>query len=77
MLKIKDNVDLRELEKFEFTTRPESEYYKYMYNDEYLWVNKHTRNIDMTSPIYLCKFNKCLSIIDKLKKAGLVEKVVE
>ena len=48
-----------------------------MNEDEYLWVNKYSRKIDMTSPDYFCKFIKCKYIINKLKKANMVEKEVE
>lgn len=62
-----------ELEKFGFSTRPESEYYRLAYEDEYLWVDKTTREISMTSPIYFCDFKYCNKIISKLGKADMVE----
>ena len=76
MLKIKED-KMQELEKFGFLTRPESEYYKFVYEDEYLWVDKFTRVIDVTSPIYECDFEYCKKIIKKLIKADMVEKVEE
>lgn len=75
LLKIKDNIDLEKLKDFKFTTSYYSEYYKFSINDEYLWVDKYTRKIDMTSPDYFCKFTKCKNIINKLKKADMVEVV--
>ena len=62
-----------ELEKFGFSARPESEYYRLAYEDEYLWVDKTTRVISMTSPIYFCDFKYCNKNISKLVKADMVE----
>lgn len=76
LLKIKDDVDLDKLKDFNFTTRKYLEYYKFVNEDEYLWVDKFSRKIDITSPDYFCKFTKCKKVIDKLKKADMVEKVV-
>ena len=76
--KIKEAVDLAILVNFGFDPSPEfNEYYRYRREDEYLWVDKHTRIIDMTSPQYLCPFARCKRIISKLKKAGLVEQTKE
>lgn len=77
LLKIKDDIDLEKLKEFKFSSTPYEEYYSFMNEDEYLWVNKYSRKIDMTSPDYFCKFIKCKYIINKLKKANMVEKVVE
>ena len=77
LLKIKDNIDLEKLKDFKFTTAQYEEYYRFMSEDEYLWVDKYSRRIDMTSPDYFCKFNRCKNIINKLKQADMVEKVVE
>ena len=77
LLKIKDNIDLEKLKHFKFSSTSYEEYYKFMDEDEYLWVDKCSRKIDMTSPDYFCKFIKCKYIINKLKKANMVEKVVE
>ena len=77
LLKIKDDIDLEKLKHFKFSSTPYEEYYKFMDEDEYLWVDKCFRKIDMTSPDYFCKFIKCKYIINKLKKANMLEKVVE
>lgn len=77
LLKIKDNVDLEKLKDFNFITGKYSEYYRFANEDEYLWVDKYSRKIDMTSPDYFCKFTKCKNVINKLKQANMVEKVVE
>lgn len=77
LLKIKDDIDLEKLEDFKFTTAYYKEYYKFMSEDEYLWVDKHSRKIDMTSPNDFCKFNRCRYVLNKLTKADMVEKVVE
>lgn len=74
-LKIKNNIDLEKLKDFKFTTTNYEEYYRFVNEDEYLWVNKYSRKIDMTSPDYFCKFIKCKRVIDKLKKASMVEVV--
>lgn len=77
LLKIKDDINLEKLKEFKFSSTPYGEYYRFMNEDEYLWVNKCSRKIDMTSPDYFCEFIKCRYIINKLKKADMVEKVVE
>lgn len=74
--KIKDDVDLTILVEYGFDPSPEfEEYYRYYREDEYLWVDKHTRIIDMTSPEFFCEFYRCKRLITRLVKAGLVEKV--
>lgn len=75
LLKIKDNIDLEKLKDFKFTTAHYEEYYRFISEDEYLWIDKYSRKIDMTSPDYFCKFNRCKKVIDKLKKADMVEVV--
>ena len=76
-LKIKDDVDLEKLKDLNFTTTKYEEYYRFVKEDEYLWVDKCSRKIDMTSPDCFCKFTRCKHIINKLKRADMVEKVVE
>lgn len=83
-LRIKDNVDLKELKKFGFDTIPENEYYRFYRNDDYIWVDKYTRKIDYRyfNLGILTSSNEpqtrvSRTITTKLIKAGLVEKVVE
>lgn len=83
MLKIKDNVDLKELEKFgfEFDEYEEENYYNYFCGDNttYLQVFVKTRQIALNSGLYgdypRFYFDKQLDIIFDLIEAGLVEKV--
>lgn len=86
MLKIKDNLDLKELEKFgfefnEFNENEEEIYYDYFCGDgtTYLQVFVKTRQIALNSGIYgdypEFYFDKQLDIIFDLIEAGLVEKV--
>ena len=84
MLKIKDGIDLKDLEKFGFGTRPESGYYRYYRDDDYIWVDKYTRKIDYRYFVF-GRFTASVepqtriskTITTRLIKAGLVEKVVE
>ena len=84
MLKIRDDVDLKELEKFGFGSRPESEYYRYCRDDDYIWVDKYTRKIDYRYFVF-GRFTASVepqtrlskTITTRLIKAGLVEKVEE
>lgn len=78
MLKIKDNVDLKELEKFGFKEYNDS--YKRDYNNDYLTsINKETREIlkvDYEWAFLQNKYYKNSTYkIDDLIKADLVEKV--
>lgn len=76
--KLKDKVDLIRLIDFGFDLSPEyKEYYRYYRECEYLWVDKYTKIIDMTSPDYFCSFIRCKKVIGKLKKAGLLEQAKE
>lgn len=76
--KIKDDINLDILVNYGFDSSPQyNEYYRYYREDEYLWVNKFSRKIDMTSPSYFCKFTRCKRIITKLMKAGLLEQSKE
>lgn len=73
--KIRKDIDLNILVDFGFDPSPEyNEYYRYYREDEYLWVDKFSRKIDMTSPEKHCTFIRCKRIINKLIQAGLVEK---
>ena len=72
--KIKDDVDLTVLVNYGFDPSPEfNEYYRYCREDEYMWVNKHNRIIDMTSPDWFCIFTRCKRVLNKLIKDGLAE----
>ena len=84
MWKIKDERDLKELEKFGFTTAHYEEYYRYCREDDYVWVDKFTRKIDYRY-FDLGLFRKSVEpqttrakvITTKLIQAGYVEKVEE
>ena len=85
MLKIKDNVDLKELEKFGFVFESNSScnelYYDYFCGDgcTYLQVFVGSREIALHSGLYgdglEWYFDKQLDIIYDLIQAGLVEKI--
>lgn len=80
MLKIKDNIDLKELEKFGFTEYKDS--YKRDYNNDYLTsVDKQTREIlkvDYEWSFLENKYYKNSTYkINDLIEAGYVEKVEE
>lgn len=73
--KVKDGVDLTILVNYGFDPSPGyCEYYRYYKEDEYLWIDKFNRKIDMTSPSFSCKFTRCKRIINKLIRDGLVER---
>lgn len=81
MLKIKDNVDLKELEKFGFK---ETQFRKYerMYDKEYysidIYVDMDDKSINIQNDNYDCEY-KCEipDVLYDLIKADLVEKVEE
>lgn len=77
MLKIKDNVDLKELEKFGFKKyyyRENHDYYMYPNTKEYkLYIFIENRQI-MANDIYS---EKPLEVLYDLIQAGIVEKVEE
>ena len=86
MLKIKDNIDLKELEKFGFVENENYPNYvkDLIYNPSYsdtLTVDKNTRIIERT----ICSANTgaktckrvATSVVQDLIKADMVEKVVE
>ena len=77
MLKIKDNVDLKELEKFGFTYNDDNGKYKFCERNvdgaTYIYVNIWNRKI-----VYRQERDKdtmCLTKLYDLIQAGLVEKV--
>ena len=76
MLKIKDNVDLKELEKFGFIEYKE-EYSRLYKSDVATWVNKKTREIkdvDLDAFLTIVDLGESTRVSD-LIKADLVEKV--
>jgi len=75
MLKIKDNVDLKELEKFNF--RDIGSCYKrpFLFGGE-IYIDKQTRKITRLHPYSVREIPNDEEIQD-LTKAGLVEKVKE
>ena len=80
MLKIKEDVDLKELEKFGFEFDKYDYYYDfrpYKENDgSYLLIRKDTREL-YTDYVELEHIGKAVSILYDLIQAGLVEKVEE
>jgi hypothetical protein len=82
MLKIKDNVDLKELEKFGFEKDGYDYYYDFIpYNEDnsngqYICADIKTRKIYLDY-IDLDYFNKSAELLYDLIKADLVEKVEE
>ncbi len=81
MLKIKDNVDLKELEKYGFKKEPEKAYYYNYINEEleiFVWITKgydyKPRHIYVESKDYTVIFSQLNALYD-LIKADLVEKV--
>ena len=82
MLKIKDNVDLKELEKFGFENDGYNYYYDFIpYNEDtsngqYVLVDIKTRKIYLDY-IDLDYFDKSVELLYDLIKADMVEKVEE
>ena len=78
MLKIKDNVDLKELEKFGYNNKYSDDYEKVIGYAETIWVENDTRNIWLESSMSYLDDDKYIEpLIQDLKKADLVEKVEE
>ena len=78
MLKIKDNVDLKELEKYGFTEYSDSWNRCYNSNEIITTINKDTREIidvDTDHGFFEMKNLGESKRINDLKKANLVEKV--
>lgn len=73
MLKIRDNIDLKELEKFgfDFEENTEDEFDQIYCFDSNLMFNKDYKNIML--PVF--DYEKALSTLYDLIKADLVEKV--
>ncbi len=77
MLKIKDNVDLKELEKFDYKLS-NNEYVKELglyYDSDTIFIDIKTREIYLDTYEFSNKY--LLEVIKDLIQADLVEKVVE
>ena len=73
MLKIKDDVDLKELEKFGFKFKYDEDSYVYYNFDKY-------KTIDISFDDYILRFAYCdyddtADVVYDITQAGLVEKV--
>ena len=77
MLKIKDDVDLKELEKFELEFNNGYNEYR-LFEKEQIFVDCETREIGLSDEsCYNMVTDKPLNILFDLIQAGLVEKVEE
>jgi hypothetical protein len=78
MLKIKDNVDLKELEKFGFVEN-DDEYYYYFENEYYItYLCVDYKGMILTDfVIYESVIEPMVDLLFDLTQAGLVEKVVD
>jgi hypothetical protein len=78
MLKIKDNVDLKELEKYGFKIHKTKEWYCYDVDKRTdLFVKPLTKQIIFTAYDYATKDVTNIDVLYDLIKADLVEKVDE
>ena len=79
MLKIKDNVNLKELEKFGFDFVVEGRIREYRHREtkEQLIVDAETREIIIEDLSVWCIIDNELELLFDLIQAGLVEKVIE
>jgi uncharacterized membrane protein YfhO len=80
MLKIKDNIDLKELEKYHFTNKysKKGNYEKTIDYAYTIWVDATTKEIYIEQSMNIIDDDKSVSMeIQDLIQAGLVEKVVE
>lgn len=73
MLKIKDNVDLKELEKYGL--HKEKVYYGYVYTDKNIDINAKDRTIDTWDYLECTDLDGYNDVLYDLIKDGLVEKV--
>jgi len=73
MLKIKDNVDLKELEQFGFTVVDDD--YIWLEEEENIYIDRYKRTINICSNLEDEIYN--LDVLYDLIKADLVEKVEE
>lgn len=81
MVKIKDNVDFKELEKFGFEATMNEYYYCLIANGtNYFWVDVGTRILNYTTDYDYTDavdVDVIVDVYNKLNDAGLVEKVEE
>ena len=76
MLKIRDNVDLKELENYGYNNKYSDDYEKVIGYGETIWVENNTRNIWLESSMSYFDEEKFIEpVIQDLIKADLVEKV--
>lgn len=77
MLKIKDNVDLKELEKYGFGKSFVTGNYRYCLDDyATLWIDDYTRELSIdVEGRFFCETIFTFDILYNLIRAGLVEKV--
>lgn len=73
--KIKDNIDLRSLEKYGYEDVV-SVYRKYLEFGGVLFINKNTRKITRVHP-YDCRTNPTEWDISDIQEAGFVEEIIE
>ena len=73
MLKIRDGIDLKELEKYGF--HKEKVYCEYVYTDENIDINAKDRTIDTWDYLGCTDLNRYNDVLYDLIKDGLVEKV--
>ena len=76
MLKIKDNVDLKELEKYGYNNKYSDDYEKVIGYARTIWCESDTRKIWFESSMSYLDDNEIIEpLIQDLIKADLVEKV--
>ena len=75
MLKIRDDVDLKELEKYGL--HKEKVYYGYVYTDKNVEIDVKDRTIDTWSYLECTDLNEYNDILYDLIKADLIEKADE
>ena len=78
MLKIKDNVDLKELEKYGYNNKYSDDYEKVTDYAKTIWIETEDRHIWLEDSMSYFDDNKTIEpLINDLIKADLVEKVDE
>lgn len=75
MLKIKDNIDLKELEKYGFRYTKGEDWHKYNDNMSMSLGDKKELNINCDDCYFDEDINECIECLYDLIKADLVEKV--
>lgn len=79
--KIKEGFDLAGLEKYGFQSKDYEEYWRYMNEDDYIWVNKGTRVVDFRS-VWGGRLTKDMTahtekVFNRMKRDGIVEEIEE